>query len=69
MSTHVELLTNVWGIQIFVRFETQDCASTALRSLAGRKFADRTVVCTYFSEVTLPFFPLPWARQMANQLV
>jgi len=36
--------------KIFVRFETQEAASAALRSLAGRKFADRTVVCTYFSE-------------------
>lgn len=36
--------------KIFVRFETQESASNALCSLAGRKFADRTVVCTYFSE-------------------
>ncbi|KAL7269689.1 hypothetical protein RUND412_007635 [Rhizina undulata] len=36
--------------KIFVRFENQDIASDALRALAGRKFADRTVVCTYFSE-------------------
>ncbi|KAF8251729.1 hypothetical protein K440DRAFT_611980 [Wilcoxina mikolae CBS 423.85] len=36
--------------KIFVRFETLDSSQTALKSLAGRKFADRTVVCTYFSE-------------------
>jgi len=36
--------------KIYVRFETLDAASTALKSLAGRKFADRTVVCTFFSE-------------------
>jgi len=36
--------------KIFVRFETLDSSQIALKSLAGRKFADRTVVCTYFSE-------------------
>lgn len=38
--------------KIFVRFDTPDSAGKALRSLAGRKFADRTVVTTFFSEVS-----------------
>ena len=37
--------------KIFVKFDTSDSAGKALRALAGRKFADRTVVTTYFSEV------------------
>jgi splicing factor U2AF 65 kDa subunit len=37
--------------KIFVKFDNADSASKALKSLAGRKFADRTVVVTYFSEV------------------
>ncbi|KAI1006928.1 hypothetical protein K3495_g1289 [Podosphaera aphanis] len=36
--------------KIFVKFDTPESAGKALRSLAGRKFADRTVVTTYFSE-------------------
>ncbi|POS88452.1 hypothetical protein EPUL_000145 [Erysiphe pulchra] len=36
--------------KIFVRFDTPESAGKALRSLAGRKFADRTVVTTFFSE-------------------
>jgi len=36
--------------KIFVKFDTAESAGKALRSLAGRKFADRTVVTTYFSE-------------------
>ncbi|EPQ67442.1 splicing factor U2AF subunit [Blumeria graminis f. sp. tritici 96224] len=36
--------------KIFVKFDTSESAAKALRSLAGRKFADRTVVTTYFSE-------------------
>jgi splicing factor U2AF 65 kDa subunit len=38
--------------KIYVKFDTPESASKALRSLAGRKFADRTVVTTYFSEVS-----------------
>lgn len=37
--------------KIFVKFDNTESASKALKSLAGRKFADRTVVVTYFSEV------------------
>lgn len=37
--------------KIFVKFEDNEAAGKALRTLAGRKFADRTVVTTYFSEV------------------
>ncbi|KAK6226859.1 U2 snRNP auxilliary factor [Colletotrichum tabaci] len=36
--------------KIFVRFETTESAKKALQALAGRKFADRTVVTTYFPE-------------------
>jgi splicing factor U2AF 65 kDa subunit len=42
--------------KIFVKFDTPESAGKALRALAGRKFADRTVVATYFSEV-LSLFP------------
>lgn len=38
--------------KIYVKFENTESANKALRSLAGRKFADRTVVTTYFSEVS-----------------
>ncbi|KAL8755286.1 MAG: hypothetical protein Q9199_003752 [Rusavskia elegans] len=36
--------------KIFVKYDSADSARKALQSLAGRKFADRTVVTTYFSE-------------------
>ena len=39
--------------KIFVKFDTPESAGNALRALAGRKFADRTVVTTYFSEVSV----------------
>ena len=39
--------------KIFVKFETKESASMALRLLAGRKFADRTVVSTFFPEVSI----------------
>ncbi len=39
--------------KIFVKFDTPESSGKALRALAGRKFADRTVVTTYFSEVSL----------------
>ncbi|KAI9372934.1 hypothetical protein BJX61DRAFT_505149 [Aspergillus egyptiacus] len=38
--------------KIFVKFETVEATTAALKSLAGRKFSDRTVVTTYFSEVS-----------------
>ncbi|KAL2867129.1 splicing factor u2af large subunit [Aspergillus lucknowensis] len=37
--------------KIFVKFDTVESTTAALKSLAGRKFSDRTVVTTYFSEV------------------
>lgn len=40
--------------KIFVKFDSPESAGKALRALAGRKFADRTVVTTYFSEVPEP---------------
>lgn len=36
--------------KIFVKYDNADSARKALQALAGRKFADRTVVTTYFSE-------------------
>ncbi|KJZ73640.1 hypothetical protein HIM_06973 [Hirsutella minnesotensis 3608] len=36
--------------KIFVKFDTPESAHKALTALAGRKFADRTVVTTYFPE-------------------
>ncbi|KAI9735677.1 MAG: hypothetical protein M1834_001693 [Cirrosporium novae-zelandiae] len=36
--------------KIFIKFDSPESAGKALRALAGRKFADRTVVTTYFSE-------------------
>lgn len=39
--------------KIFVKFDTTASAKKALQSLAGRKFADRTVVTTYFPEVSI----------------
>ena len=38
--------------KIFIKYENADAARKALQALAGRKFADRTVVTTYFSEVS-----------------
>lgn len=37
--------------KIFVKYESTESTTKALRALAGRKFADRTVVATYFPEV------------------
>lgn len=39
--------------KIFVKFESVESATGALKALAGRKFSDRTVVTTYFSEVSI----------------
>ncbi|ORX95524.1 hypothetical protein K493DRAFT_219056 [Basidiobolus meristosporus CBS 931.73] len=36
--------------KVFIRFETKDECSVALRALAGRKFGDRTVVASYITE-------------------
>jgi len=41
--------------KIYVKFETKEAATNALKVLAGRKFADRTVVTTYYSEVSRSF--------------
>lgn len=38
--------------KIYVKFDSKDSATKALQALAGRKFADRTVVTTYFPEVS-----------------
>lgn len=36
--------------KIYVKFESAESTTNALKALAGRKFADRTVVTTYFPE-------------------
>ena len=42
--------------KIFVKFDSVESTTNALKALAGRKFSDRTVVTTYFSEVSVfPF--------------
>ncbi|EZF25068.1 hypothetical protein H112_02521 [Trichophyton rubrum D6] len=38
--------------KIYVKFDTPESATKALQALAGRKFQDRTVVTTYFSEAS-----------------
>ena len=38
--------------KIFVKFATREACKHALQTLAGRKFSDRTVVTTYFPEVS-----------------
>ena len=40
--------------KIFVKYDTPASAKKALQALAGRKFADRTVVTTFFPEVRFP---------------
>ena len=40
--------------KIYIKYDTPESARKALQALAGRKFADRTVVTTYFSEVGTP---------------
>jgi RNA recognition motif-containing protein len=50
--------------KIFVKFDTPESAGKALRALAGRKFADRTVVTTYFSEASISCGIIP--RMKAN---
>lgn len=42
--------------KIFVKFDTVESTTNALKALAGRKFSDRTVVTTYFSEVSIHSF-------------
>jgi len=39
--------------KIFIKYDTPESARKALQALAGRKFQDRTVVTTYFSEVNV----------------
>lgn len=36
--------------KVFLKYVEPSSAAKALAALAGRKFADRTVVATYFSE-------------------
>lgn len=34
--------------KIFIKYDSAESATTALKALAGRKFSDRTVVASYF---------------------
>ena len=43
--------------KIYIKYDTSESAKKALQALAGRKFADRTVVTTYFDEVRTIVFP------------
>ena len=36
--------------KIFIKYDQVEHAQKALKALAGRKFADRTVVATFFGE-------------------
>ena len=36
--------------KIYIKYEAPDSAQKALAALAGRKFADRTVVVTFYGE-------------------
>ena len=57
--------------KIFIRYETPDGAKKALQALAGRKFQDRTVVTTYFSEVSRPrtsSFPISLSLSLSLSL-
>lgn len=38
--------------KIYVKYDQPQSAQKALQALAGRKFADRTVVVTFFGEVS-----------------
>jgi splicing factor U2AF subunit len=37
-------------LQIFIRYDNTDDSLTALKALAGRKFADRTVLASFYDE-------------------
>jgi splicing factor U2AF subunit len=45
--------------KIFMKYDTAESAKKALEALGGRKFADRTVVSTYFDEVSTGFPTTP----------
>ena len=38
--------------KIFIKFDSTESSTNAMKALAGRKFSDRTVVTTYFPEVS-----------------
>lgn len=38
--------------KVFVRFETEEGCAAALKGLAGRKFSERTIVASYYPEVS-----------------
>lgn len=48
--------------KIYVKFDSTETSTKALKALAGRKFADRTVVTTYFPEVSA-YSSLPFLRK------
>ncbi len=52
--------------KIFVKYDVPESAQTALKSLAGRKFADRTVVVTFFGEVRQQQSPVSKLKMLTN---
>jgi hypothetical protein len=42
--------TDKRSFQIFIRYGNTDDSLTALKALAGRKFADRTVLASFYDE-------------------
>jgi splicing factor U2AF subunit len=54
--------TNPGVGKIYIKYETNTAAQAALKALAGRKFADRTVVVTYFGEVSRRL--IPWSQKL-----
>lgn len=50
--------------KIFLKYDSPDSARKAMAALAGRKFADRTVVVTYFSEVSFGEWWWPFAPRV-----
>ena len=54
--------------KIFIKYEDAESAKKALQALAGRKFADRTVVTTYFDEVCHYGFGLFSNGRIANKV-
>lgn len=56
--------------KIYVKYDSPESAQKALRALAGRKFADRTVVTTFFPEVSfISHFTVAVAHAETNMLV
>ena len=58
--------------KVFVRFENEEGCAAALKGLAGRKFAERTVVASYYPEVFPPassYFKFAYAFRIITKSV